>query len=75
MPSVFFTETGGFFCCQKFFEIFSEKQRFWVSKMKPFALLSALEVINENGELERKADILSEQTIWINTVSQTVGTR
>jgi len=36
MPSVFLTETGGFFCCQKFFEIFSEKQRFWVSKMKPF---------------------------------------
>ena len=36
MPSVFLTETGGFFCCQEFFEIFSEKQRFWVSKMKPF---------------------------------------
>lgn len=32
----FLTETGGFFCCQKFFENFSEKQQFWVSKMKPF---------------------------------------
>lgn len=25
MPSVFLTETGGFFCCQKFFEIFFGK--------------------------------------------------
>lgn len=36
MPFVFLTETGGFFYCQKFLKFFSEKQRFWVSKMKPF---------------------------------------
>ena len=32
----FLTETGGFFVVKIFLKFFLEKQRFWVSKMKPF---------------------------------------
>lgn len=44
------------------------------SQDSPFALLSALEVLDENGELERKADMFTKRTIKPHTPVTSVDT-
>ena len=44
------------------------------SQDSSFALLSALEVLDENGELERKADMFTKRTIKPHTPVTSVDT-